>query len=213
MAAPLRRSALRALVLAAAAAVPGAQAFTVGILPGNRMLYLQVGTGTISFGSFFGIPVPNPSNNATVNRVSATVSAAALASGASVPMTSTANTTVSPQDGNPICPAATDVFIGGLYRLNLFSNGTATLSVSTATPLTAGANTIPFTEIAWDSVGIGDTSPTVASGQFAGTANQQLATFGDGTWFEGCLRFRYRNTQAYPAGTFNGTAVYTLSAP
>lgn len=201
------------LAVAALVAARPAQAFTVGILPGARMLYLQVGTGTISFSSFFGIAVPSGSNNATVNQVSVTVPAAALTTGTPLDMASTANTTVSPETGKQICPAATDVFIGGLYRLNLLSNGTATLSVSTATPLSSGANSIPFTEIGWQSVGINDTSPTVPSGTFAGTANQQLASFQDGIWFEGCLRFRYLNSQPYPAGTFTGTAVYTLSAP
>jgi hypothetical protein len=211
----LRRAAV-ATLLAAAGAGAGreALAFTVGILPSSRMLYLQIGTGTISFGgAFFGLRAANPASNANVNQVSVTVPAAAAAGGTALAMASSANTTTSPESGEQICPAATDVFIGGLYRLGLFANGTATLSVSTATPLTSGSNTIPFTEIAWQSVGVGDTNPTVPSGQFQGTANQQLATFQDGLWFEGCLRFSYRNTQPYPAGTFSGTAVYTLAAP
>ena len=207
----LLRPAMAAALLAAIVS-PAADAFTVTVRQGNRMLYLQVGTGTVLF------PRPDepvPADNSTVDRVSITVPAAAVTDGTPLPMTGNSTTTVSPQSQNPICPAATDVFIGGLLRVpgNGNNNRTATLNVSTALPLAAGTSTIPFTEIEWDSVGINDSSPTVASGSFAGTANQVLATINDGTWFEGCLRFRFRNTQPYPAGDFTGTAVYTLTAP
>lgn len=211
----VRRAALGCMLGAAVCmAAPAANAFTVALLPGNRMLYLQVGLGTISFTSFFGLAVPNASNNSAVNLVTATVPAAAMLSRAPVPMTANSNVTTSPARGTAVCPAATDVFVGGLYRKQFLSGaGTATLQVSTSAPLTAGARTMPFTEIAWDSVGIGDTAPTIQSGQFTGSAAQVIGSVDSNDWFEGCLRFRFLNTRVYPAGTFNGTAIYTLSAP
>lgn len=95
--------------------------------------------------------------------------------------------------------------------------------------------TIPFSKISWtasNNAGAGD----IQSGQFTGTANQQLASFNAnatycsgiqlpifdtcllGSWFYQSralhatrLTFSYANDTIYPAGTYNGKVTFTAS--
>jgi hypothetical protein len=116
------------------------------------------------------------------------------------------------------CAAATCaagvVYIDAEARSNNSGNGgdTATLSVSSATPLNDGSgNTIPFTQIAWTSSGFAPT--TIPSGTFSGGAGQVLATWFASQRNQQCLQFQYLNTQSFSAGTYNGRVTYTLTMP
>ncbi|SDD64207.1 hypothetical protein SAMN05444679_112108 [Variovorax sp. CF079] len=208
-----RRAAL-ALAVLGGVWLPAAHGFTIGITPGTRALFLQVGAGTMSGGNFR--TGGTPGNNTTVNSVSVTVPAGQLGSGTAQAMTTDSTVTISPWDGFAFCnsPATTgQVYVGGFYRMPGSSNaGAATLSVTTPASLTDGGNTIPFNSIAWTSSGNGDTGTTIPSATFAGGA-QTLLSVTRNTWFESCLAFRYLNTQLVPAGTFTGRATYTLTAP
>jgi hypothetical protein len=210
----VRRAAL-ALAVLGGAWLPAAHGFTVGITPGTRALFLQVGQGAMSGANFMNGGTPG--NNTTVNSVSVTVPAGQLGSGAAQPMTTDSPVTNSPWDGFAFCtsPAATgQVYVGGFYRVPLFNNAAAaTLSVTTTSQsLTGDGNTIPFSSIAWTSSGNGEMGTTIPSGTFTG-GTQTLLPVGRNTWFESCLAFRYLNTQLVPAGTFTGRAIYTLTAP
>ena len=194
-----------ALAFASAAA----QAYLVAINPGPRALYLQVGTGTVAGGTFAGGGTPQ--DNATVNQVSVTVPAAALGTGSRA-MTSNSAVANSPYDGFAFCTPPAQVYVGGFYRLP-GGGGNATLSVATpATLVNATADTIAFTSISWVSGGAGDATPTIPSGTFVG-ATQTLLSVARNNWFESCLAFSYANAQPVAAGTFNGRATYTLTAP
>lgn len=190
---------------------PAAQAYLVAITPGTRMIFLQVGTGSMGGTGRFttgGTPQDNP----TVNQVSVTVPAAALGTGAQT-MTSNSAVSVSPYDAFVFCTPPAQVYVGGLYRLP-GAGSNASLTVSTpAGLLNATADVIPFSTISWTSSGIGDGTATIPAGTFAGSAGQFLLSIAPSRWFESCLTFTYSNAAAYAAGTFNGRATYTLTAP
>jgi hypothetical protein len=210
----LRRAAI-ALAVLSGAWLPAAHGFTAAIDAGDRALFLQVGAGTMTNGNFNNRG--RPGNNTTVNLVSVTVPAAQLGSGTALPMATDSTVAVSPWDGFTFCnsPATTgQVYVGGFYRVPGNSNaGAASFTVTTPVNLTSTAgDTIPFSTIAWISSGNGDNATTIPSTAFTGGA-QSLMSVNRNTWFESCLTFRYLNTQLVPAGTFNGTATYTLTAP
>jgi hypothetical protein len=197
-----------------AACLPAAHGFTVGITAGTRALFLQVGAGTMTGGTFNNNATPG--NNSTVNTASVTVPSAQLGSGTAQAMTTSSTVTASPWDGFAFCssPATTgQVYVGGFYRVPGTTGAAATLSVSTPASLAnANGDTLVFSSIAWTSSGNGDATPTIPSGAFTGGA-QTLLSVTRNTWFESCLAFRYLNTQMVPAGTFNGVATFTLSTP
>ncbi|VTU13561.1 hypothetical protein SRS16CHR_00652 [Variovorax sp. SRS16] len=208
------RPCLLALAALLAASGPVARAFTVGIAPGTRAVYLQVGTGTMTGGTFNSGGVPG--TNTSVNTVSVNVPAAALGSGTPLLMTTNSTVTASAWNGFAFCntPATTgQVYIGGFYRVPGTTGAAATLTVSTPFPLADGkGDTIPFSSIAWTSSGNGDATPTIPSGGFSG-GSQNLLSITRNTWFESCMAFRYLNTQVVPAGLFKGQAIFTLTAP
>lgn len=199
----------RLLVAATLAAnMSPALAFLVAITPGPRAIYLQVGNGTFTGTYNAG---GTPGNNATINKVSVTVPAAALGTGSRA-MTSDSTVSNSPYDNFVFCTAPAQVYIGGFYRLP-GGGGNATLSVTTpATLSNASANTIAFSTISWVSSGNSDPTATIPSGTFTGAA-QTLLSVAPNFWFESCMAFSYANAQAVAAGTFNGRATYTLTAP
>jgi hypothetical protein len=190
---------------------PAAQAYLVTITAGSRMIFLQVGTGSMGGTGRFTTG-GTPQDNATVNSVSVTVPAAALGTGTQA-MTSNSAVAVSPYDAFTFCSPPAQVYVGGMYRVP-GAGGNASLTVSTpAGLLNAAADAIPFSTISWTSSGIGDASSTIPAGTFSGAANQLLLSVPRNQWFESCLTFSYSNAAAYAAGTFNGRATYTLTAP
>ncbi len=202
----LRAPTLLGCVIAASAS----HAFVVGISPGTRSLFLQVGAGTMTGGNFSSGGTPG--NNATINRVSVTVPAANLGAGTRA-MTTDSTVTRSPFDNFTFCSVPAQVYVGGFYRT---PGGAANATLSATAPTTlanATGDTIPFNSISWVSGGIGDAPATIPSGTFVGGAAQNLLSVSRNTWFESCLQFNYANTQLVPAGSFTGRVSYTLAAP
>jgi len=186
-----------------------ASAFTVGITPGARALYLQVGVGSMASRDFQD--GGRPRDNSRVNHVSVVVPATELGSGAQA-MSSDANVAASPYDGAAFCTVPAQVYVGGFYR-RPNAGGNATLTVTTpAALLSAGGDAIAFTAVSWVSGGMGDSTPTIPSGTFNGSV-QTLLSVAPNRWFESCLAFSYANGAVFPAGTYTGRATYTLSAP
>jgi hypothetical protein len=191
-----------------------ALAFTATITSGARALYFQVGTGTTFTGGNGGFRFGDtPTNNATINKVSVSVTNSAVGTGVAQGMSSTSAQSVSNYDNFAFCNPPVQVYIGGFYRSP--SAGTATLSVTTsAASLTnAGGNTIPFSQISWTSSGNGDTGAEIIPGGTFTGGTQTLATFARNTWGESCHTFSYANSAVVAAGTYTGRATYTLSAP
>ena len=183
-------------------------AYLVGITSGTKSIFLQVGTGTMTGGTFQSGGTPG--NNATVNTVSVTVPAASVGSG---PVGMTPNVIVvnSPWDNYAFCPYPAPVYVGGFYRAP--SGGSATLAVTSPAGLVSGANTISFNTISWVSAGAGDAVATIPSGTFVAGTTQTLLTIARNFWFESCLTFTYANAAAIPAGTYTQQVVYSLTAP
>lgn len=200
-----------AAALVLLAPLPGA-AFLVTISSGPPSVFLQVGAGTITGGTYASGGVPG--TNATINNVSVTLPAWSLGTGTQ-PMTTDSTVTNSPYDGRAYCPAtnpATWVYVGGFYRWpgNIAD---ALLTVTAPTDLVSGADTLPFSTISWVSGGIGDAVPTIASGTFVGGGPQTLLTVTRNRWFESCLKFSYANATVFPAGTYTNRVTYTLTVP
>ena len=193
----------RALAIAIALCVAGsAQAWVLSITPGTQAVYLAVGNAT-SNGA-----------NATINLVNVTVSPAALATGAVQPMTSNSTQANSPLDNFTVCtPSAGQVYVGGFYRLPGAAATTAVLQVTTPTGLTSGANVIPFNQISWTSTALGNAAADIPAGTFVSGGTLFLRNFAANTYVENCHTFRYANTNVVAAGTYNGQATYTLTAP
>jgi hypothetical protein len=186
-----------------------AHAYVVTIGTGTRTLFLQVGAGTITGGSFSSGGTPG--NNSTINSVSVNVPSAALGTGVQA-MTTDSTVTNSPYDSFSFCTVPAQVYVGGFYRTP-GAAANATLSVTSPATLSNGTgDTLPFTSISWVSGGTGDTTATIPSGTFTG-ATQLLYSVTRNNWFESCLGFRYANTALVPAGTFTGRVTYTLTAP
>ena len=201
-----------ALLLAAGVSgLPPAHGYLVTITPGARAIYLQVGVGTVGGTGRFTTG-GTPQDNTTINSVTVTVPAAALGTGSRA-MTSDSTVAISPYDSYNFCTPPAQVYVGGFYRL---PGAGANASLSVTTPpnlLNAAADTIPFSTISWVSGGNGDPVATIPSGTFAGVPAQALLPIQANRWFESCLTFNFSNAAAYAAGTFNGRAIYTLTAP
>ncbi len=206
------RTAPRTALLCILAAVQlPAWAYVVNIGTGTRAIYLQVGNGTFT-GTYTGGGTPG--NNATINKVTVSVPAAAVGSGTAQAMTSDSTQSNSFYDNFAFCTPPAQVYIGGFFRLP-GTVGTATLTVTTAAGglVNASGDTIPFTQISWVSSGAGDTgAEAIPSGAFTG-GTQTLTTFPVNTWRESCHTFSYANTSNVASGVYTGRATYTLSAP
>lgn len=189
-----------------------AYAFTVNITPGSRVVYLAVGNGSFAGTLQAG---GTPATNATVNTVTATVPANVVGSGAAQAMNTNSTQATSFWDGFTFCaPATQQVYIGGFFRMpGAAGNATLTVSTSVGGLVSAGGDTIPFSQIRWASSGAGDTgAEVIPAGAFTG-GTQTLATFAVNTWNESCHTFSYLNSSVVAAGTYTGRATYTLSAP
>ena len=184
-------------------------AYLVTITAGTKSIFLQVGAGTMTGGTFSAGGTPG--NNATINSVSVTVPAASLGGGTQA-MTTNSAVTVSPWDGFTFCTVPAQVYVGGFYRTP-GTGANATLTVTSPLNLVSGTNTLPFGNISWVSSGIGDATPTIPSGTFVAGTSQTLLSIARNNWFESCLQFNYANATVFPAGTFTGRVTYTLTSP
>jgi len=202
---------LRVIATIASCAIAGALAFSVNIGAGTRAIYLQVGNGSFT-GTYSGGGTPG--KNATVNKVSVSVPANAVGTGAAQQMSSDSTQATSYYDNYNFCNPPVQVYVGGFFR-QPGATGTATLSVTTsaANLVNATGDTIPFSQISWTSTGNGDAGVEVIPGGTFTGGTQTLATIGVNTWNESCHTFTYANTASVAAGTYTGRATYTLSAP
>ncbi len=184
---------LAALATAGSGSVPAA---TVVIGNGGGRLILQVGStgGTVNQVNF-SVPGANVGNNVAVLSSSVT-------------------------PASPTCPANT-VLIDAQARSQNNNPRTATLTVSSSTPLTSGAlPPIPFTQFSWASSTPGgggsgclNAPVTIPSGTFSGAAGQALITFNTSRRACVCAQFSYLNQNVVSAGTYTGRVTYTLAMP
>lgn len=187
-----------------------AQAFVVSIAPGPKALFLQVGAGTMTGGTYSTGGVPG--KNSTINKVLLNMPAALIGTGSRV-MTTDSQVTDSPYNGFARCNKPTQVYVGGFYRAPGASSN-ATLTVTTPLNLNNSlGGTVAFSSISWLSGGNQNPSPGIPSGTFAGGTTQTLSSVALNTYFEDCLQFYYANTQLLPYGAYLGQAVYTLTSP
>jgi hypothetical protein len=188
-------------VVAVAAAAPAA-AWVLNVTPGTRAVYLAVGNATAN------------ADNATVNLVSVNVPAVAVGTGGAQAMGSNSTQANSPFDNFNVCnPASGQVYIGGFFRLPTTTATTAVLQVSTPANLTSGADVIAFNQISWTSTALGNAAADIPAGTFVSGGTLFLRNFAANTYVENCHTFSYANTQPVAAGTYDGRATYTLTAP
>lgn len=182
-----------------------AYAWTINLGAASRRVFLQVGNGTLN------------ANNPGVNRVSVTVPAGQIGTGAAQQMTSNSTQADSPVDNFNVCEPPTQVYVGGSYQRSFFFNGPASarLQVSSPANLTsASGEVIPFSEISWTTSTLGnDATPNVIpAGSFTG-GTQVLTTIPANRYIENCHTFSYANITARAAGTYDGRVTYTLATP
>jgi hypothetical protein len=84
---------------------------------------------------------------------------------------------------------------------------TITLTADSATPLSNGANVIPFSAIAWQSSG------DFPGGGFNDRPNQKIGQWTGSGDRQGTYSFNYQNVGYYPPGNYVGQVTYTLSTP
>lgn len=208
-----RNFAAPAACLALLTPVEDARAFTVAITPAApKTIFLQIGLG-----SFTGLYSTGgtPQNNATINKESVAVAAAAVGNGTAQAMTTDSTQIHSFYDNYVFCSVPAQLYIGGFYRTTGGGTGTANVTATVPVSLTDGAgDAIPFSQISWTSSGNGDgTNPQpFPAGSFTGTT-VTVGSIGQNQWAESCWTFSYRNTVLAPAGTYTGRVLYTLTVP
>lgn len=155
-------------------------------------------------------------NNATINTVSVSVTAAQLGSGTPLAMTSNSTQSRSPYDNFTVCSPPAQVYVGAAYqRTNNTQPANARLQVTSPANLTnADGDNIPITEISWTVSALGgDPNPTsIPAGTFSG-GTQFLTNVAQGTMRENCHTFAYANTTIRPSGDYDGRVTYTLTVP
>lgn len=186
-------------------------AYVVNIGTGTRAVYFRVGDGLITGGNYNS--GGTPATGGAVNLVQVSVAAANVGNSVEQTMTGSGRLT-SDYDDFAFCNTG-QVYLGGFFRLNTTATQNATLRVTApASLVNATGDTIPISQIRWDSSGNGDTgTQPIAAGTFTG-GTQTLATdFLRNTWRESCHTFVYRNQQIPAAGTYNVRVTYTLATP
>jgi hypothetical protein len=195
---------------------PTVGAFTVSIAPAApKTVYLQVGVGGFTGNYDTG---GTPGNNATVNKDSVSVAAAAVGNGAAQPMTTDSTVGASSYDGYAFCNVPAQLYIGGFYRTT--SAGAGSVNVTATVPaalVDAAGDTLSFARISWTTGGNGPTGSTATQpfpgGTFAAGTVQTVGAIGQNQWAESCWTFSYSNTSLPAAGTYTGRVLYTLTAP
>jgi hypothetical protein len=207
-----RARSVLALLLLALVAAPAVEAFVVNIAQGNpREIYMQVGAGAFTGGTFVTGGVP--ANNPTINRVTVTVPANDIGTGTNVPMTTDLASGVSYYDGRVFCNVPGQLYVGGYFRRPGNSQGVGVILTvnAPANLVNADGETMPMSEVGWTASGIGDTgAQPFPSGTFTG-GTQTIGSLNRNRWGESCHSFFYRNTAPYAPGTYVGRVVYTLA--
>jgi hypothetical protein len=191
-------------------------AFTVTIAPGApKTVYLQVGVGGFTGNYNAG---GTPGNNATVNKDSVTVPAAAVGNGTPQAMTTDSTVGASSYDGFAFCNVPAQLYIGGFYRTTLPGGGSVNVTATVPAALVdAAGDTLSFARISWTTGGNGPTGSTptqpFAAGTFTAGSVQAVGAIAQNQWAESCWTFSYSNTTFPAAGTYTGRVLYTLTAP
>ncbi len=193
-----------------------AQAYTINLSPRSpRTIYLQVGVGTFTGGSYN--QGGSPAVNGAINVVSVTVPAAQVGNGTAQAMTTNSTASISLLDNYAFCDLPGELYVGGFYRSTSSSAGSATATLVASVPanLTNGSGqTIPFSEIRWNSSGNGDTgAQPFPAGTFPAGGTLTIGTIRRNQWAESCHSFSFLNAAVRAAGTYSGRVTYTLSAP
>jgi hypothetical protein len=190
-----------------------ATAYTATLTPASpKTVYLQVGAGSFTNNYLNG---GQPGNNATINKVSTTVAAAAVGNGTAQAMTTDSTAAVSYWDGFAYCSVPGQLYVGGFYRTTGGTTAAAQVTATVPAALTnAAGDAIPFSKIHWTSSGNGDTgAEPFPAGTFVNGGVQNVGSMSSNTWNESCWTFSYLNNTVPPAGTFTGVVRYTLSSP
>jgi hypothetical protein len=177
-----------------------------------KTIFLQIGLG--SFTGFYNSG-GTPQNNATINKESVAVAAAAVGNGTGQAMTTDSTQTHSFYDNFVFCSVPTQLYIGGFYRTTGAGAGTANVTATVPVALSDGAgDTIPFAQISWTSSGNsdGNNPQPFPAGSFTGTS-VVVGSIGQNQWAESCWTFAYANTVRPAAGTYTGRVIYTLTVP
>lgn len=192
------------------------QAYTVSISPRSpRTIYLQVGVGTFTGGSYN--QGGSPAVNGTINVVSVTVPAAQVGNDAAQAMTTNSTASISYLDDFAFCNLPGQLYVGGFYRSTSANAGSATATLVASVPANltnAGGQAIPFSQIGWTSSGNGDSgAQPFPAGTFPAGGTRTIGTIGRNQWAESCHTYSYLNAAVRAAGTYTGRVTYTLSAP
>jgi len=221
----LHRTSVGAVLLAAAGS---AQGYTATLTPASpKAVYLQVGNGTFAgatncmgSGSDCYSSGGTPVNNATVNSVSVTLTAAVMGNGTAQAMTTNSTQADSFWDGYAYCTVPAQLYIGGFYRTTGAATAAAQVTATVPAALTNGSGgTINFSQISWTSSGNGDTAangflPEIfPGGTFVSGGTQTVGSMASNTWNESCWNFSYLNTVVPGAGTYTGSVLYTMTSP
>lgn len=194
------------LLLALCGHAATAHAWSLSLTAASRRVFLHVGNGTAD------------GNNGTINLVQVSIPGAQLGNGTPLAMTSNSTQSASLYgDGFITCPTpASQVIIGASYRRSNAANGPASATLSVSSPpnlVSAGGDTIPFSQIGWTVSAAGSGVPgVIPAGTFSG-ASQILATVAANSYIENCHSFVFANSAPRAAGTYNGQVTYTLSSP
>ena len=187
--------------------------YTVTLNPAAPLtVYLQVGAGSFTADYIDG---GQPEKNATINTVSANLSAAVVGNGVAQTMTTDSTASQSYWDGYAFCSVPGQLYIGGFYRTTGSTTAAARVTATVPAALTNGGGaTLPFSQVQWASSGNGDSgAEPFPAGAFVNGGVQSVGSMAGNTWNESCWTFSYRNTIVPAAGTFTGVVLYTLSAP
>src|SRR5438046_6798612 len=134
-------------------------AFTVTIAPAApKTVYLQVGVGGFTGHYSAG---GTPGNNATVNKESVAVAAAAVGNGTAQAMTTDSTVGASSYDGFAFCNVPAQLYIGGFYRTTTAGGGSVNVTATVPAALVdAGGDTLSFARISWTPGGNGPNGRT-----------------------------------------------------
>lgn len=111
-------------------------------------------------------------------------------------------------DGTPIAQSGAAILVRVSARAVPANSRTAQLLANSATPLTNGGSTLPFTSISWTASDV-----DIPSGMFNSTASQLLVQFQNSRRIFNNHTFSYANTQVLAPGTYTGRVTYTLTMP
>jgi hypothetical protein len=193
-----------------------AHAYTINLSPRSpRTIYLQVGVGTFTGGSYNA--GGSPAVNGSINVVSVTVPAAQVGNGTAQAMTTNSTASISLLDNFAFCNLPGQLYVGGFYRSTSTSAGSATATLVASVPASltnAGGQAIPFSQLRWTSSGNGDTGgQPFPAGTFPAGGTMTIGTIRRNQWAESCHTYSFLNSAVRAAGTYTGRVTYTLSAP